>query len=127
AAPAPQASALVAPSLPPPIAAPATPPAAPPAVAPVAAPAIAPVAQGRAVVQLGALASEEAARAEWERLSRRVPELAAFQPRIIRFDRGEGLTPFYRLRTGGLADAAAARALCEIVRAKGGACNPVGG
>ncbi|WP_187830368.1 SPOR domain-containing protein [Siccirubricoccus phaeus] len=143
-APGPQASALVAPGLAPPVAAPATPAApapiaappvpatpvaAPPAApAPAAAPvAIAPVAHGRAQVQLGALNSEESARAEWERLSRRIPELAGFQPRVTRFDRGEGQAPLYRLRAGNLSDAAAARALCDLVRARGGACTPIGG
>jgi cell division septation protein DedD len=87
---------------------------------------LAPVAQGRALVQLGALASEEAARNEWERLTRRVPELAAFHPRITKLER-EGQATLYRLRTGGLAAAAAARSLCEAVRAKGGACAAFGG
>ncbi|MFC7539397.1 SPOR domain-containing protein [Siccirubricoccus deserti] len=112
-----------APALPPPVAAA---PVAPQPVAAVAAPVLAPVAQGRALVQLGALASEEAARSEWERLTRRVPELAAFHPRITRLER-EGQATLYRLRTGGLADAAAARSLCEAVRAKGGACTAFGG
>jgi cell division septation protein DedD len=106
----------------------ATPPAAPapvPVAAPVA-PRLAPVANGRSMIQLGALASEEAARAEWERLAKRVPELAGFQPRIMKLER-EGQAPLFRLRAGGLADAAAAKALCEAVKAKGGACNPVGG
>jgi hypothetical protein len=102
----------------------AVPQAAPPVTVPAAT--LRPVANGRAMVQLGALASEEAARAEWDRLTRRVPELAGFQPRIIRLDR-EGQAPLFRLRTSGLADGAAARALCEAVRAKGGACVPLGG
>jgi cell division septation protein DedD len=76
-------------------------------------------------VQLGALASEEAARAEWERLQRRAPEL--FQgrsPQISRLER-EGQAPLFRLRTGGLADQDAAREFCEQVRQRGGACVPV--
>lgn len=93
--------------------------------APTPAPAIQPVAGGRAQVQLGALPSEEAARGEWERLTRRVPELAGFQPRITKLDR-EGQAPLFRLRTGGLADSAAAHALCEAVRGKGGNCMPIG-
>jgi cell division septation protein DedD len=113
--------------LPPPVAAaPVAPPPVAPVATPVAAPVLAPVAQGRALVQLGALASEEAARAEWERLTRRVPELAGFQPRVTKLER-EGQATLYRLRTGGLADAAAARSLCEAVRAKGGACTAFGG
>ena len=85
-----------------------------------------PVANGRAIVQLGALSSEDAARGEWERLQRRVPELAGFQPRITRLER-DGLSTLYRLRTGGLPDAAAAKALCEAVRARSGQCVPVAG
>jgi hypothetical protein len=75
---------------------------------------------GRARIQIGALGSEEAARTEWDRLVRRVPELAGRQPQISRFDR-EGQPTLWRLRTGGFADAAAARAACEAVRAKGAA------
>lgn len=86
-----------------------------------------PVAGGRAHAQFGALNSEEAARAEWDRLRRRVPELAAFQPRIIRLER-EGQPTLWRLRAAGLADAAAAKALCDTVRARGvAACVPSGG
>lgn len=81
------------------------------------------VAGGRAHAQFGALNSEEAARSEWERLVRRVPELAAFQPRITRLDR-EGQPTLWRLRAAGLADAAAAKALCDAVRARNIACLP---
>jgi cell division septation protein DedD len=92
-------------------------------------PAAAPAAQparpaGR--VQLGALPTEDAARAEWERLTRRAPELfAGRSPQIVRLDRGEGQAPLFRLRTGGLADQDAAAAFCEQVRARGGVCAPV--
>ncbi len=85
-----------------------------------------PVPGGRAHAQFGALNSEEAARAEWDRLVRRAPELAPFQPRITRFER-EGQPTLWRLRASGLADAAAARALCEAVRARGLPCVPGGG
>ncbi|MBL6455258.1 SPOR domain-containing protein [Belnapia sp. T6] len=133
-------SALVAPApLPAPVAARPAAPATPTQPAPVqpapatvaaaapAKPGIAPVAGGRAMVQLAALTSEESARGEWERLQHRVPELAAFQPVITRFDRGEGQAPLYRLRTGGLANAAAARTLCAAVQAKAAPCTPIGG
>lgn len=95
-----------------------------PVVAAAIAPAIAPVPGGRAQVQLAALSSEEAARSEWVRLTRRLPELAGFQPRIIRLER-DGQPPLFRLRTGGLPDAAAARALCDALRARGANCIPV--
>lgn len=114
--PQPPTALAAAPQLPPPVA----------AATPVLAALPKPVAGGKAMVQLGALTSEEAARAEWDRLAKRVPELAGFQPRVVKLER-EGQAPLYRLRTGGLADPAAAKALCEAVKAKGGACNPVGG
>ncbi|SDB70526.1 SPOR domain-containing protein [Belnapia rosea] len=96
---------------------------------PVAAPAhnaVSPVANGRAMVQLAALSSEESARGEWERLQQRIPELAALQPVITRFER-EGKPPLYRLRAGGLSSAAAARTLCAAVQAKAAPCTPIGG
>ena len=120
------ATAVVAPADPP-QAAPVEPPAAQtaqPAATPAAAQRVAPPSPGgRVQVQLGALASEEAARAEWDRLARRAPEL--FQgrsPTIIRFERGADQAPLYRLRTGGIADQDQAAQLCEQVRARGGAC-----
>ena len=100
---------------------------APQPVQPAAAPAAqAPRPAGRVQVQLGALPTEEAARAEWDRLSRRAPELfAGRSPQVVRLDRGEGQAPLFRLRTGGLADQEAAAAFCEQVRARGGVCAPV--
>lgn len=94
----------------------ATPPARP---APTATPA------GRVQVQLGAVATEEAARAEWDRLVRRAPELfQGRQPVIARLER-EGQAPLFRLRTAGFAEQELARDFCEQVRARGGACVPV--
>ncbi len=112
---------------------------APAAVAPVQAPVPTPVVattpapvtpariavSGRTQVQLGALGSEEAARAEWERMNRRAPEL--FQgrtPTIVRLER-EGQPTVFRLRTSGLTDLETAGQFCEQVRARGGACVPV--
>ncbi|MFN8982470.1 MAG: SPOR domain-containing protein, partial [Alphaproteobacteria bacterium] len=94
ATPAPPAttSALTAPSLPAPV--------------PSNAERFAPVANGRAQVQLGALPSEAAARGEWDRLQKRVPEfLGNRRVTLAPFDR-EGQTTLYRIRTGGFADAA---------------------
>jgi hypothetical protein len=98
-----------------------------PAPAPAAAQAAAPPrpAAGRVVVQLGALSSEEAARAEWARLNRLVPELLdGKSPQILRFER-EGRAPLFRLRTGGLPDQDAASEFCEQVKARRGNCVPV--
>jgi hypothetical protein len=83
---------------------------------------------GRVQVQLGALTSAEAARAEWERLARRAPELfEGRSPQILRLDRAEGQPPLFRLRTGGLPDQDAAAEFCQQVRARGGACVPIRG
>lgn len=101
---------------------PAQPPA--PTTATPAQPARPPV-TGRVQVQLGAVASEEAARGEWERLTRRMPELfGGRQPIIARLDR-EGQAPLFRLRTSGLPDQEAAAQFCEQVRGRGGACVPI--
>lgn len=97
----------------------AAPAPAPPAAAPPARP------SGRVQVQLGAVPSEEGARAEWERLRRRVPELAGRQPAITRLDR-EGQAPLWRLRTAGFADVAAARAFCAALRERSIACSVPG-
>ena len=102
----------------------AAPAATPPVAQQVARPA--PVAGGRAQVQFLAARSEEGARADWARLQRRVPELAGRAPVITTFER-DGQPTLYRLRTGGFADAAAARAFCEQLRARNVACMPVGG
>jgi hypothetical protein len=76
-------------------------------------------------VQLLAARSEEIARAEWERLSRRAPELAGRTPVVTRLDRPEG--PLFRLRTGGFADPAAARAFCDGIKARQVECVVVPG
>jgi|GEM_PF-1452785 len=86
-----------------------------------AAPAAAP--PGRAEVQFGALASEDAAKLAWDRLKRRVPALANMQPRISRMERN-GQPPLWRLRVA-TTDVAAARSLCEQARAKNAPCVPV--
>jgi cell division septation protein DedD len=98
------------------------PAAAPPAAAPQPAEPVvarpAPVANGRFRVQLGALTSEEAARGEWDRLAQRHADLlGAFRPQVVRFER-DGQTTLFRLRTGGFADVAAARAFCEQAQAR---------
>jgi cell division septation protein DedD len=111
----------------------AAPAAAQPPARPAAAPAPAqqtarpaPATGGRFMVQFAATRSEESARAEWERLQRRVPELAGRQPIITRLER-DGQPTLWRVRTGGFADAAAARAFCGPVRAREVACITAGG
>jgi cell division septation protein DedD len=74
------------------------------------------------LVQLAALSSEDAARTEWTRLEKRMPDLFnSRQPAVSKFER-EGKT-FWRLRTGGFSDIAQATAFCEQVRAKGNGCS----
>lgn len=93
------------------------------AQAPAARPAPAP--GGTIRVQLGALASEEAARGEWDRLARRHADLlGAFRPQVARFER-EGQAPLFRLRTGGFADIAAASGFCEQARARSIPCTVI--
>jgi hypothetical protein len=98
-----------------------------PAPVPANAERFAPVANGRAQVQLGALPSEAAARGEWERLQKRVPELLGNRRvTLAPFDR-EGQTTMYRIRTGGFADAATARAFCEEMKTRSIPCMVIGG
>jgi hypothetical protein len=111
-----------------------TPPPAPaPTVAPTSptvapnAPAVAPVAgqKGGAMdVQLAATADEPGAEAEWGALQRKMPGLLGGRtPEILpAVVNGQSV---WRLRLGGFADAAAARAFCAGVVAQGGACRVV--
>ena len=116
-------------------AAPATPPPAPVARAPEPAPRQEPRPEparaatgGGALVQLGALGSEEAAHTEWNRLKGRLGGLLADRrPMVVRFER-PGMPTMWRLRTSGFSDAAAARSFCEAAKAKGApACAAIGG
>lgn len=108
----PTTSALNAPSLPAPV--------------PQNAQRFAPVPNGRVQVQLGALPSEAGAQADWQRLQRRVPELLGNRRPIVQPLEREGQTTLYRLRTGGFADVATARAFCEEMKSRNLPCLVVG-
>ena len=72
-------------------------------------------------IQLASVLSEEAAMAEWKRISGKNKELlGAYSPAVTKADLGDRGV-FYRLRTGPLADKAAADALCaSLAEAKVG-------
>lgn len=75
-----------------------------------------------AAVQLAALSSEEAAKTEWQRLTKRMPDLfSSRQPQFSHFEH-DGKS-FWRVRTGGFADSAQAVAFCDRVKAKGAGCT----
>jgi hypothetical protein len=134
----PAASEAVKPPPPVQVATPVTPPppvaATPVAATPVAAPVVAPVpdpmpaavstnvsAGTLLLVQLTAAVSENAANAEWQRLQQHAPDvMSGHEPTIIKGER-DGHT-FWRLRTGGFADASEANAFCERIHTAGGNC-----
>ncbi|MGK7869409.1 SPOR domain-containing protein [Falsiroseomonas sp. E2-1-a20] len=82
----------------------------------------APVAGGRALVQLAAVGSEEAARGEWDRLARRAPELFQGRSPVVQRVEREGGSPLFRLRASGFADSDSAAQFCEQARARSLAC-----
>lgn len=118
-----------APTLTPQVAAPAATAAAPPvAAAPAPAPRAAqaaPVASGNRLVQLGAVRTEEAAKAEWRRLQTKFrAQLGNLTPSIERADLGaRGI--YWRIR-GGSVSADSGKSICDALKAAGQSCMVVG-
>ena len=81
-----------------------------------------PVSGHSTMVQLAALGSEEAAREEWEKLSKRMPDLLNGRHPAFSRTEHDGHT-LWRIRTSGFADVAQARIFCDRVRQKGGGCS----
>jgi hypothetical protein len=82
----------------------------------------APAAAGQTQVQLAAVGTEAAARQEWARLARRMPDLLGTQRPVFSQVERDGHV-LWRVRTGGFASAAEASLFCQEVRAKGGGCT----
>lgn len=74
-------------------------------------------------VQLSTAKSEAEAQAAWDKLAKKMPEVIGQHRPLFRKTTEAGPAP-WRLRTGGFADAAQAKAFCEKVKAKGGQCIP---
>jgi hypothetical protein len=74
------------------------------------------------MVQLAALDSEAGANAEWQRLSQKLPALFGDRKPVVERTQQNGRT-FWRLRTGGFADMAAATEFCQQLRTKRIGCS----
>ena len=77
---------------------------------------------GHVRVQLAALASQDAALREWERLAHRMPTLFEGRRPIFAEAHVSGHT-FWRVRTAGFASVPDAARFCSDVRARGAACT----
>ena len=95
----------------------------PPASRPVAAvPAPGPIAAGGYVLQIGAYKSQADAETAWKAYkARHAALLSGYSENIQQVDLGEKGT-WYRLRVAGLGDREVALALCDRLKADGGAC-----
>ena len=79
-------------------------------------------AAGGTMVQIAALDSEAAAKTEWQRLAKRMPDVLGGRDPVMQRAERDGKS-VWRVRLGGFADTAEATAFCGRVRAKGGACS----
>jgi hypothetical protein len=80
-----------------------------------------PAAKGT-LVQLAAVSSEDAAKSEWRRLEKRMPDLLGDRQPAISKTAHDG-RELWRVRTGGFTDLSQATVFCERVRAKGTGCS----
>jgi SPOR domain len=72
-------------------------------------------------VQLMAAKSEAGAQSAWDKLTKQLPEVVASHRPLFQKVNETGTAP-WRLRTGGFADPAQAKAFCDKIKAKGGQC-----
>jgi hypothetical protein len=79
---------------------------------------------GTRLVQLGAFASAEIARAEWDKLQTKFGDYLGDKQRVVQKATSGGRT-FYRLRAMGFADLSDARRLCSTLKAENADCIPV--
>jgi hypothetical protein len=86
-----------------------------------AAPTASPATKGT-LVQLAAVSSEDAAKTEWLRLEKRMPDLLGNRQPAISKTEHDG-RELWRVRTGGFSDLSQATVFCERVRAKGTGCS----
>ena len=73
-------------------------------------------------VQLAAVRSTATAQSEWQRMQKKFPaQLDGLQLNVVKADLGKKGV-FYRLRAGPVADANAAKAICDALKAKKAGC-----
>lgn len=79
---------------------------------------------GTRLVQLGAFASAEIARDEWDKLQAKFGDYLGEKKRVVQKASSGGRT-FYRLRAMGFTDLSDARRLCSALKAENADCIPV--
>ncbi|MGH1465608.1 MAG: SPOR domain-containing protein [Cognatishimia sp.] len=79
---------------------------------------------GTRLVQLGAYASEEIAKSEWDKLQTKFGDYLGDKQRVVQKASSGGRT-FYRLRAKGFVDLSDARRLCSALKAENADCIPV--
>lgn len=82
-----------------------------------------PAEPGGYLIQLGAMASEDGARASWDRLVARHGDLLGdLDIDIELLDRGPGKSPLFRIRAGSFQSAAGARQQCDALKQREVSC-----